>query len=191
MKEMIRMMVVLSLICGLSGVTLAALKQATAPIIEEQVLTFVQAPAIGSVLSGYDNNPIRDRKTFEVDGAPVTVFPAIRDGQLVGVALETSGRGYGGNIGVMVGFDMENDTLLGIGITTMKETPGLGTRVADHGFTSQFRGRAAGAIGLKKDGGDVEAVAGATISSGGTVAAVRQAVAIFTALKPGLADAWS
>jgi electron transport complex protein RnfG len=191
MKEMIRMMVVLSLICGLSGITLAALKQATAPIIEEQVLTFVQAPAIESVLPSHDNNPIKDRRTFTVDGTAVTLFPAISNGALTGVALETSGKGYGGNIGVMVGFDVATDTLSGIGITTLKETPGVGSRVADHGFTAQFRGHGLASTELKKNGGDVEAVAGATISSTGTVSAVRQAVAIFNTLKPQLADAWS
>jgi len=191
MKEMMKMMVVLSLICGFSGVTLAALKEMTAPTIEEQVLTYVQAPAINSVLSDYDNNPIKDRKVFDVGGKSITVFPAMNGGKLTGVAFETSGKGYGGNIGVMVGFDITTMALSGIGITTMKETPGLGSRVADHGYTTQFKGHSMESMRLKKNGGDIEAVAGATISSTGTVAAVQDAIAIFNELKSKLADGWS
>jgi Na+-translocating ferredoxin:NAD+ oxidoreductase subunit G len=191
MKEMIKMMVVLSLICGISGVTLAALKETTAPIIEEQVLTFVQAPAIESVLGEHDNNPIKDRKKFDVDGRTVTVFPAIKNGALSGVAFETSAKGYGGSIGVMVGFDVQTRSLSGIGITTMKETPGLGSRVAEHGYTTQFKGHSIESVNLKKNGGDIEAVAGATISSTGTVNAVQDAIAIFNTLKKQFAEGWS
>ncbi len=191
MKEMIKMMIVLSLICGISGASLAALKKATAPTIEEQVLTYVQAPAIESVLSSFDNNPIKDRKKFNVNGKEITVFPAMKSGQLTGVAFETSGKGYGGNIGVMIGFDMDTMTLSGIGITTMKETPGLGSRVAGHGYTTQFKGHSIESINLKKNGGDIDAVAGATISSTGTVSAVQDAIAIFTTLKSKLAGGWS
>jgi electron transport complex protein RnfG len=191
MKEMMKMMIVLSLICGIAGITLAALKQVTAPIIEEQVLTYVQAPAIESVLGGYDNNPIKDRKKFDVDGRTVTVFPALNGGKLSGVAFETSGKGYGGDIGVMVGFDVSTMHLSGIGITTLKETPGVGARVAEHGYTTQFRNHPIESVELKKNGGDIEAVAGATISSTGTVIAVQRAVVIFNALKDKLAGGWS
>jgi len=191
MKEMMKMMIVLSLICGIAGVTLAALKQVTAPIIEEQVLTYVQAPAIESVLADYDNNPIKDRKKFDVDGSTVTVFPALKEGRLTGVAFETAGKGYGGDIGVMVGFDIQAMNLTGIGITTLKETPGLGARVAEHGYATQFKGHPLESVDLKKNGGDIEAVAGATISSTGTVIAVRRAISIFNALKDKLAGGWS
>jgi len=191
MKEMMKMMIVLSLICGIAGVTLAALKQVTAPIIEEQVLTYVQAPAIESVLADYDNNPIKDRKKFDVDGSTVTVFPALKEGRLTGVAFETAGKGYGGDIGVMVGFDVQAMNLTGIGITTLKETPGLGARVAEHGYATQFKGHPLESVDLKKNGGDIEAVAGATISSTGTVIAVRRAISIFNALKDKLAGGWS
>ena len=49
MMAMIKMVVVLSLICAMSGFALAYLKGTTAPKIEEQVLTYVQSPAITSV----------------------------------------------------------------------------------------------------------------------------------------------
>lgn len=135
MLAIIRMIVVLSSICGLSGFALSYLKISTAPRIEEQVLTYVQGPAILKVFADIDNSPIAERKTFTLDGAKVTVFPGKKDGKLVAVALEHFGKGFGGDVGVMVGYDVNRDTLTGIGITTMKETPGLGTRVADPAFT--------------------------------------------------------
>ena len=144
MLAIIRMIVVLASICGLSGFALSYLKISTAPRIEEQVLTYVQGPAILKVFADIDNSPIAERKTFTLDGAKVTVFPGKKDGRLVAVALEHFGKGFGGDVGVMVGYDVNRDTLTGIGITTMKETPGLGTRVADPAFTGQFTGKPAG-----------------------------------------------
>lgn len=193
MSEMIKMVIVLSLICGISGVTLASLRDVTHTRIEEQVLTYVQSPALKQVMGEHDNDPIKDRREFTVPGTGehITLFPAMKDGRLVGVALETAGKGYGGDIGVMVGFSLEQQAFSGIGITTMKETPGLGARVAKHGFTAQFKGHSFENMKLSSAGGDVDAVSGATISSTGTVNAVRKALEIFNSLKPEIEKAWS
>lgn len=191
MREMLRMVVVLSLICGLSGLTLATVRDATRDRIVLQELTFVQGPAIRQVLGPTDNNPIADRKTFTApDGQAVTVFPALRGGKLAGVALETFGKGYGGNLGVMVGFSTTDDTLTGIGITTMKETPGVGSRTTLPSFTAQFSGKKAANMALTKNGGDVDAVSGATISSTAAVEAVNKAVVLFSALKSDFQTTW-
>lgn len=66
MGDILRMIVVLSALCGLSGFALSYLKMVTAPGIEEQVLTYVQGPAIHRVFTGLDNNPIADRKAFSL-----------------------------------------------------------------------------------------------------------------------------
>lgn len=192
MKEMIRMMVVLSVICGISGLSLAALRDVTTLRIEEQVLTFVQAPSLTQVLHEHDNSPIKDRRKFARPGSQeqITVFPAMKNGKLTEVAFESFGKGYGGNIGVMVGFDVATGSLSGIGITTMKETPGIGSRIARHGFTSQFKGIAPETARLKASGGIIDAVAGATISSTGTVAAVQEAMKLYDTLKSEITTAW-
>ncbi|SDL15803.1 electron transport complex protein RnfG [Maridesulfovibrio ferrireducens] len=191
MNETLKMIVVLSLICGLSGFTLASLKDATNDKIEEQVMTYVQGPAISNVLIGFDNSPVKDRKKFDIPGTDkqVTVFPAIKDGKLFGVALESAAKGYGGNVGVMVGFNIDGVNLSGIGITTMKETPGIGARVAKHGFTKQFRGHPA-SVELSSKGGDIDGIAGATISSTASVEAVKKAINIFAQIKPQITAAW-
>jgi len=190
MREMLRMILVLSLICGLSGLTLASVRQATNERIEEQVLTFVQGPSLEQIFSDYDNNPVKDRKTFDLPSGPITVFPALKNGKLTGVAFETFGKGYGGDIGVMVGFDIDGSKLEGVGITTLKETPGLGARVVEPEYRDQFKGHSTASIALKKQGGDIQAISGATISSTGTVAAVNDAVKIFNQIKDKLPTAW-
>lgn len=190
MAAIVKMLVVLSAICGIAGFALSYLKMVTAPIIEEQVLTYVQGPALKRVFTDIDNAPVAERKKFTLpDGRSVTVFPARKDGKLVGVALENFGKGFGGDVGVMVGFDPARDVLVGIGVTTMKETPGIGTLVADGGFTEQFAGKGLN-IGLKSQGGVIDAISGATVSSGGATLAVANAAKDYAALKADILKAW-
>ncbi len=189
MLEIVKMIVVLAAICGISGFSLSYLKQTTQPIIEEQVLTFVQGPAIKSVYPSATNDPIADRKEFAGDAGAIVVFPYKKDNALIGIAIEAKGKGYGGDIGVIVGINTQNQTLLGIGITEMKETPGLGSMIANPKFTSQFVDKPF-AVGLKSKGGQVDAVSGATISSSGTIAAIQNAVGIYEQHKDAINKAW-
>lgn len=190
MRDILKMLVVLSTICGVAGFGLSYLKMITAVPIEEQVLTYVQGPAIQRVFSDMDNSPVAERKKFTLaDGRSVTVFPARKGGKLVGIALENAGKGFGGDIGVMVGFNPANDTLIGIGITTMKETPGIGTVITEPRFTGQFSGKALNTVGLKPQG-SIDALSGATVSSGGAVTAVTNAAKVYTELKPEILKVW-
>ena len=175
MREIVRMIVVLTLIGAASGLTLAAIHGLTAGPIEYQTIKFVKEPAVKKVLSGYDNDPILDRKKLTVGtdprGNPVelTVFPARKGGETFAVAVEGTGKGYHGQIGVMVGISKEG-TILDIGITSHSETPGIGSRVTGASYTDRYKGLAA------KKGIQVDAISGATYSSKGVVAAVNEAV---------------
>ena len=192
MREIFKMVVVLSAICLVAGFLLGTVKQATFSRIEEQVLICVQGPALKNVLKNFDNNPIADRQQFAVGKTDtrVTVFPAISKGYLTGVAIEGSGRGYGGDIGVMVGFDLKKDQLTGIDITTMKETPGIGTSIGKNNFTAQFFGHPLNNLALKSQKGNIDAVSGATFSSKGAVDAVKKSVTIYTTIKPEILMCW-
>lgn len=189
MREIISMIVVLSAICAASGFSLAFLKQTTAPTIEAQVLTYVQGPAIEKVCPVADNKPVDERRAFELNGRSVMVFPYKQGEKLLGVALENKAGGFGGDVGVMVGFNVSNDSLLGIGITTMAETPGLGTKIAEPKFSGQFAGRSP-EVKLSKDGGAIDAVSGATVSSVAAVTAVQNAAKDYLALKAEIQKAW-
>lgn len=180
MREMVRMVVVLSVICAASGLALSGLKAWTAPHIELAELTHVKGPALAGVFGETDNDPIAERTTVNLPGdKALLVFPARRGGALAAVAFETFAGGYGGDIGVMVGFDPQGKRIEGIGITTHKETPGVGSRTTLPAFTEQFRGHPFGPVALKSRGGDIDAVSGATISSTAVSAAVDKAVRLF------------
>ena len=190
MKSILQMVIVLSLLCGSAGLCLSYLKMTTAESIENQVLTFVQGPAILDVFKTADNSPIADRKTFTLkDGRTVKVFPSLKKGRLEGVAIEQFGTGYGGPLGVVVGFNIHNDTLHGIGITTNKETAGIGTKVQEPAFRKQFPGKAI-PVKLSRDGGEIDAISGATVSSVGGMAAIGNAETIYQELKPLLLETW-
>lgn len=110
-------------------------------------------------------------------------------GKLTGVAVEQFGSGYGGDLGVVVGFRIQEDTLAGIGITSMKETAGVGTRVKEPSFLKQFPGKAL-PVKLRSQGGEIDAISGATVSSNGVIGAVAKAVDVYQELKPLLLETW-
>ena len=191
MRDILKMIIVLSVICGLSGVTLATVRDATMERIQLQELNFVKKPSIVKAVSGYDNDPIVDRREFTTqDGATVLVFPAKRDGRLFAVAIEDVGPGYGGDVSVVVGFDIATDTMTGVGIAPLKETPGVGSRTGDKAFGQQFKGHSLD-VDLKSGGGDIDAIAGATVSSTASVTAVKKAVRNYRELKDKIKEAWS
>ncbi|MCF8062764.1 MAG: RnfABCDGE type electron transport complex subunit G [Deltaproteobacteria bacterium] len=191
MRELLRMIIVLAVICGCSGLVLSFTNQVTLEQRENQLLTYVQGPSIQSVLSGqeYDNDPIQDRFTVSLgeddQGNPIemTVFPAKKGDDMVAMAYASSGMGYGGEIDVMVGFDREGN-LAGVSIMTHAETPGLGARIEEPGFTEQFRNlEVKDGVQLSQDGGEVDGISGASFSSKGVVSAINKAVDVFPKVK--------
>ena len=190
MRDILKMVVVLAVITGISGLLLAAVNEGTQEQRRQQVLRFVKGPAVDEVLRGATNNPLQDARELhlapvdvtdeEADALLVDIFPGFKDGALWAVALEASGRGYGGNVGVIVGIDVARNEVVGIGVTTHAETPGLGARVADAGFRARFRGLALDRPArVLADGGQVEAVSGATTSSRAVCEAVNKAVSLY------------
>ena len=187
MREIVRMIVVLTAISSVAALLLAGVSQGTKEQRKMQVLKFIKGPAVREILTGSTNDPIKDARQFTPPAAagakassPIDVFPAFKDGELQALAIETKGKGFGGEIGVILGVDMEAGEVAGIGITTHKETPGLGARIVEEGFRAGFKGLPlVGEVKVRDDGGEVDAISGATISSRGVCAAVTGAIEMF------------
>lgn len=177
MREMIKMVVILTLLSGFSGALLSALKIGTSARIERQALQHVQGPAIRRILKGATNDPITDRFSLEIGGKSQCFFVGKFKGNPRVVAFETKGAGYGGDLGIMVGIDMETGKFTGIGVMTNSETAGIGTRVeTDDNFIDQFAGLPAGkSPRVMKAGGTINAVTGAPETSRAVAAAVIKA----------------
>lgn len=186
MRDVIRMIVVLGVLGAISGGLLAFVKAGTEARIELQQLKFVKGPAIQEIFKGATNDPIADRIKLQDGDVERTFFVGVFNGKPSAVAFETFGKGVGGEIGIMAGVDLNTDKLLGIGITTHKETPGLGARAkSDPKFRAQFKGMSLNEpIKVKQDGGKVDAITGATITSRGVCEGLTSADSFYERLKP-------
>jgi electron transport complex protein RnfG len=100
------------------------------------------------------------------------IYTIYSDGDKLGYAFLAVGKGYGGDINILVGLENET-TVKGIEIVSQEETPGLGSRITKPSFTDQFAGVAINDVALSRDGGKIDAITGSTISSSAVVDAVR------------------
>ena len=154
------------------------------PVIFITLVVFVSV----ALVSGTDSIT-KDKIAYQIDqkiqGMLVETFPDMNeytftddiytiysDNTLVGYAFLATGKGYGGDIDILVGLEDEQ-TLKGITIVTQSETPGLGSRIIESSFVSEFVGANIDDIFLKKDGGQIDAITGASISSEAVVDVVR------------------
>ena len=114
------------------------------------------------------------------------MFVAKIDGKQM-IAFETSGKGYGGDLGLVVGIDVADDKIFGVGVTTHSETAGLGSKAKeDPKFAAQFAG-----VDIKSPievGNPINALSGATITSNAVCAAATEAGAIYGRLKPQIQE---
>jgi len=186
MREIISMVVVLTVLSAFSGGMLAAVRTGTQDRIENQILKFQKAPAIKQILSDVTNNPLQDRFKLMNNEEEMTFFVGKYDGAPKAVTFETKGKGFSGDIGLMVGINIESDEIINVVVTTHSETPGLGSRAKDDPkFVSQFAALPMDSnLATKEGGGEIDAMSGATITSVGVCLAAQKAQEIYTRLKP-------
>ena len=188
MRDLIKMVVVLFVICSTSGVVLSYVNEVTEEPREYSYIKFVQEPSMKAVLSDFDNDPIKERIKLAVgedeEGNPieVVVFPAKKGGKTEAIAYSSAAKGYHDLIEVMIGVNPDG-TLTGISIMTHTETPGLGARIVEPEFTDQFAGLDLDTTKLAADGGKVDTLSGATFSTVGVITAVNAALEQFPQIK--------
>ena len=172
------MVISLTSITIVAAAALGAVYMFTRNAIQEQQ-TAKQTAAISAVLPEHER--IADPET--VNG--LTVYKAYTGDQFVGAAVETQADGFGGVIRLMVGFDADNH-IVNYEVLEQQETPGLGTHIvewfknADKPKQNILGREANGAFTVSKDGGDVDAITAATISSRAFLKAVNAAYAAYT-----------
>ncbi|UCG43586.1 MAG: RnfABCDGE type electron transport complex subunit G [candidate division WOR-3 bacterium] len=159
----------LVIVCLVSALGLSQVYLVTKPQIEKQKADAVNQ-ALGQVLPNAASfEEKEDGLWYGLDSA----------GNRVGIVFRCDPRGYAGPVETMVGVDLEA-RVTGIRIASpaegMKETPGLGLKARDDWFRDQFKGLTADQVRLKKDGGTLDAISAATITSRAVAAGVADGI---------------
>lgn len=184
------MILSLTLIAMVAAGALAAVYLLTYSSIEGKKAE-KKAAALEKVLPGFDlkangttdlSVPVKnDKDTTKMD----TVYVHLayqKDGQLFGAAVESfTNKAFSGSFSIMVGFDARGN-IRGSEVIAASETPGLGEKIKDNGpdnFRSRFvkmnPSQADFNLKVKNDGGDIDAITAATISSRAYCDAVNRA----------------
>ncbi len=178
-SSLINMVLVLGLISVVAATLLAWVNQETAEPIRQAELA-KQQNAIKVVVP--DFNRLDEPVVFTDEaGQKLSCYKAYNNDQPVGVAVESySSNGFNGFIQVMVGFDMQGN-IVNYSVLKQSETPGLGTKMVDWFKTDKEHQSVVGlnpgnaALKVSKDGGQVDAITAATISSRAFLDAVDRA----------------
>ncbi len=172
------MVLSLTLITMFAAAILASIYLLTKDTIEAQK-TAKQTEAIGKVLPAQEGLTILDAEQKD----DLTIYKACNaEGELVGTAVETSANGFNGALRVMVGFDKDGNIVDYI-VLEQQETPGLGANMPLWFKTDKNDQSIIGRnvftdnLTVKKDGGSVDAITAATITSRAFLLAINKAKA--------------
>jgi len=178
------MVLVLFLVTLVASAALGGLYELTKEPIAAAKLA-KKLKAIKEVVPEFDNNPSEEMYSVKMSEKDMLEFyPAKKDGKLVGTAVKTfTTNGFSGYIWIMVGFKPDG-TIYNYSVLEHKETPGLGTKMEPWFKTTDPTKAKASIIGkspatskfiVSKDGGDIDAITAATISSRAFLDAVTKA----------------
>ncbi|HAA26013.1 MAG TPA: electron transporter RnfG [Ruminiclostridium sp.] len=177
--SIIKPALVLFLVCAVTTGALAVVNRATVDVIEQRT-NAEQEEFRKQVLDNADS--FKQIELGSGNEAVKNVYAGYRDGELEGYVVNITAKGYGGDIGMIVGVD-KNGTVTGVIIGDNEETPGLGTKVFEPDFINQFE-----QVGVndeltvvkqnRKSTNEIQAVSGATITSRGVTQGVQAALDI-------------
>ncbi len=184
MKELFKLSSILALICCGAALALGSVYELTKePIARQQELK--KQRAIAAVFPGLPADIEQETAAVRLcdddsSDSCQQFFVLTTDRDINGIALEASAVGYNGPIAIMVGI-LPTGILSAITIISHSETPGLGANITKESFCSQFSQLvvAESGLDLKKNGGTIDQVTGATISSTAVLQAVREQVRFF------------
>jgi len=164
MKELLKLGGYLFVVCAVAGVALSGTNHLTEKRIKEGIEAS-KRQALKEVLPAASD--FKDEKDYKI--------ALDKDDKPVGYILNVLTTGYSGKIEAIVGIDLEGK-IKGVKVLTQTETPGLGTKITTNACLDQFEGLKSQEVVLKKDGGRIDAVTAATISSRAITNAVRERI---------------
>ena len=180
MKQIIRPMAILGIICIVCGGLLGIVESVTREPIriqEEATATAGKHKVFGDAAS-FEDIEVAPDENYDGIGVKSANVALDASGEAIGYVVEVLPSGFGGTIDLMVGVDTEG-AVTGISVLSLAESPGLGANAKEDWFQDQFVGMTA-PVAVEKDGGQVQAITSSTITSravsNGVTAAINWAV---------------
>ena len=186
-STLFNMVAVLFTVTLIASAGVGAVNMITADAIAEANAAATKQ-AISNVLPTFENTEVSEQT---IDDMPIKVYTATNSGEKVGYAVESMTKnGFGGVIRLMVGFAPDGQ-ILNVNVLQQAETPGLGTKMADedNALLNSIKDKKAWEIEfkVKTDGGELDALTAATISSRAYYDAVQRAYQAYR-VAAGFAD---
>ena len=177
MKKMfyfVKITLVLLLIASLTAALLAFVNRMTVDVIDKNTEA-ERNEAIEEIFSEMSSTAPIDMTLPDAVNAAYSVLDA--NGEIIGYCVDANGYGYGSDaINILVGIGVDGK-VVDTKVIAHSETPGLGSKATEPSFLAQFAARS-GSLAVTKDGGDIDAVAGATVSSRAITAGVSAALSL-------------
>ena len=176
MKKILQLIFSLTAISAVCGAILAIVNNYTVAHIKE--LKEKKAYNAAKAVLPPDVKAVETRKDPADGSLNVTIGYSTADkSKIVGYAVPgKSQKGFGGEIRLMVGLTSDRK-VISYQVLAANETPGLGAKLGDAAFVKQFGGKSGPSLKVQKDGGDIDAITGATITSRAVCDAIADACA--------------
>ena len=187
-KEFIIPVITLVAISSISAFSLGFVHEKTYSAIQK-AKDNQELKAISEVVGEFDNDPFAEKTTIYTKGKKykLAMYPARKGGKLTSVAIKSyTNTGFGGKIEIMTGINVDG-SIKSFKVISSNETPGLGSKVDEPKFKEQLEGfyPYRQILKVKQDGGDVDAVTAATISSRAVLRAITRAFDAFSNFNSG------
>ncbi len=187
MREVVKLAGILFIITSVAAILLGFTNMATRDVIAQQ-LELENTEARKSALPIAEE--FEEVKGKELENALLTDFSSIdevyqgkKDGEIIGYTFKITSGGYGGEMVINVGISVEGK-VTGIKIVSHSETPGLGAKAAEEDFQNQYIDKSADSPlsvikGNASGNSEIEAIAGATVTSNAVTDSVNLAIELY------------
>lgn len=188
--SLVSMVLTLFLVTAISATALGYIFELTKDPIAKAERDFLYKQ-INVVVPGASDAEIKTISVMAIDGKTdkdsLYFYQVYKDDKLLGTAVKSyTNKGFSGYFEIIIGFDSEGK-ILDVNVLSHKETPGLGDKMSKDvsDWNNQFKDQdpASYKLVVKKDGGDVDAITAATISSRAFCDAMQRAYDTFINFK--------
>lgn len=176
-QSILRITGILVLITTVTAVLLAAINSFTAPVIDANAAK-AKEEAIFSLFAEADTSANVSDEYHALFPDSVTALYAVYEGDaLLGYVADVASMGFADNIGMMIGVNASDNTVRGIRVMSISDTPGLGLNVAEEDYLNTFVGRGEASV--------ADVIAGATYSSNGIINGTNDVLDLCAAIASG------